>query len=214
MSGHSNVGSPPVSLCPRVQTASFPGRQWAATETPQPDPHEATALEPPPPRRHMWEAQSSRSGERPAQGAGPGVLHESPFPTTATQTGTSPAPRSWESRGEPSRAGAGRAGHGAQHLGRPPASPLCTPSGKAPAQAPGGGSEGRRPAEEAGQRGQGQGPSSGLRGWGPCGLWAEALRPGDPGLLGKTIVAYSVCSGAQGAEGSGVFSRHWKSSSP
>lgn len=35
-SGHSKAGSPPVSLCPRVQIASSPGRQWAATETSQP----------------------------------------------------------------------------------------------------------------------------------------------------------------------------------
>lgn len=64
LSGHSNVGSPPVSLCPRVQTASFPGRQWAATETPQPDPHEATALEPPPPQEaHVGGTEQQIRGE-------------------------------------------------------------------------------------------------------------------------------------------------------
>lgn len=72
----------------------------------------------------------------------------------------------------------------------------------------GGGSEGLCPACEASQRGQEQCPSSVLSGQGPCGLSADALRPG------KTMVAYSVCSGTQGAAGSGVFSRHWKSSSP
>lgn len=61
--------------------------------------------------------------------------------------------------------------------------------------------------------GQEQCPSSSLRDQGPCGLSAEALR-GEPGLPGKTMVAYSVCSGTQGMGGSGVFSRHWKSSSP
>lgn len=74
------------------------------------------------------------------------------------------------------------------------------------------GSEGHGPARSR-QSGQEQCPSSSLRGWGPCGLSAEALRR-EPGLPGKTMVAYSVCSGTQGAGGSGVFSRLWKSSSP
>lgn len=38
------------------------------------------------------------------------------------------------------------------------------------------------------QRGQEQWPSSGLGGWGLVGLSAEALRPGETGLLGKTMV--------------------------
>ena len=116
----------------------------------------------------------------------------------------------------------GRAGRCWQGWARSPldrltswaALPLCALPGKLSTPALGGGSEGLGPAEEAGQRGQEQCPSSVLRGRGPCGLSAEALRPGEPGLPGKTMVAYSVCSGTQGAGGSGVSSRHWKSSSP
>lgn len=63
----------------------------------------------------------------------------------------------------------------------------------------------------SGHRGQEQCPSSCLQGWGPWGLSAEPLRPGDEG---KTMVAYSVCGQEAGGSGVGVFSLHWKSSSP
>lgn len=61
-------------------------------------------------------------------------------------------------------------------------------------------------AEESGQRGQEQCPSSCLGGRGPWGPSAEPLRPmaEAPSPSVKTMVAYSVCT--QGIGSSGVFS--------
>ena len=200
--GRPRRGLWPVSLCPHMQAAGGP-RHWT-----------------PSPGRHVWEHGAAIGAGGPIWLRGPGLRSWA----SLLSPGTAPERDRGRDRGtrcpqvvsrerRAMRAATGSGGHGLSPGAAPrPPTTRCFRGGAR--WAPGGQSAGHGPAEAAGQRGHRPGPSSGLGGWAPCRLLAEALRPGDAGLPGKTMVAYSVCSGAQGAGGSGVFSRHWKSSSP